>query len=291
MMAQESRGIDRDIHQKVTMTTAEELASEILRRHNVSGYPIPIERIAQNEGANVQYTQILCEGTLSRTEEGYVIRVNRNSPPHRRRFTIAHELGHIVFARLNLKVANTRQCSPESFSNGREEERFCDRFAASLLIPDNAITEFTEWKEISIQRLIRKAHELKVSIKSLIWRVVEQAPYEGGALWFRMMAKPTDPKDVKLRLEWGVFPKNKRMYLPRYDAVPKNSPIYQALTCPGERIYHNVKLDFGSLRGRRTLLMKAIGQQVLAIVLPKEISPNTMLPQNPALPGLLTDIR
>jgi Zn-dependent peptidase ImmA (M78 family) len=73
--------------------------------------------------------------------ESAEILVKSDSPAYRQRFTIAHELGHLVLSR-NLK-ATSRNVSQ------REIERWCDQFAASLLMP-------TQWmKELigSFERL------------------------------------------------------------------------------------------------------------------------------------------
>ena len=256
---------------------ARRLASETQERCNVNQYPIPIVSIAKKEGVIVEFTQILSDGALVRTKENCIIKVNESIPPYRQRFTIAHELGHVLLDRLYQKFTNIHECSTGIFPLKNKEERFCDSFASYLLIPDTAIIEFSEWNRISIQELVRKAHQLKVSLSSLVWRVLEQTPYESGFLWFRMMPKPTDSNDIKLRLHWGVFPKSERIYLPQYDSVPKTSPIHQAIGSSEERLYKDVKLDFGSLRGRRNIIVKAIDQVVLTIVLPKEVDPDIML--------------
>ncbi len=254
-------------------------AEEIRRRHNVDRYPVPIGMIAEKEGAVIKYAPMISDGSLTRTTQGYLIKINQISHPYRQRFTMAHELGHMVLGRVMEKSASGRNCTPGRFTDEREEERWCDCFAAYLLIPDSAVAMFNDWKEISIEKLIQIAHQVEVSVGALVWRALEEAPYEGGALWFRMMAKPTDPTDIKLRLDWGVFPKSTRMYLPRYDAVPKTSPIHQAMAHPSENVYEDVNLNFGSLRGKRTLMVKAISQRVLAIVLPEEVNPGQFVSQ------------
>jgi len=263
--------------QILSRSNAHKLASEIHQRYNIGQHPIPIETIAQGEGAIIKYPPILSEGSLVRNKDVYIIKINRMFHPYRQRFTIAHELGHVLLDRLYKKFADTNECLIGRFTNKNKEERFCDSFASFLLIPDKAIVEFSEWRGISIREVIKKAHKLKVSLTPLVWRVLEQAPYESGFIWFRMMPKPADPNDIKLRLDWGVFPKSERIYLPKYDSVPRSSPIYQAFGNSEEKIHKNVKIDFGNLRGSRNLIVKAIGKAVLTIVLPKEIDPNIIL--------------
>ncbi|RKX42029.1 MAG: hypothetical protein DRP27_09970 [Thermotogae bacterium] len=266
-----------DTVQFLSSSNARRLANEIRERHNVDQYPVPIESIAQKEGVIVKPTLILSDGVLVREKRNYIIKVNKTIHPYRQRFTIAHELGHVLLERLYQKFANIHECSTGIFATKNKEERFCDSFASYLTIPDKAIIEFSEWNRISIRELVKKAHQVKVSLTPLVWRVLEHAPYESGFLWFRMMPKPTDPNDIKLRLSWGVFPKSERIYLPRYVSVSKSSPIYQAFESSEERFYKGVKLNFGSLRARRNILIKAFGQAVLTIVLPKEIDPDIML--------------
>lgn len=50
---------------------------------------------------------------------------------HRRRFTIAHEIGHIVLWEGGIQLQH------------REQERWCDQFAASLLMPRESIERFS----------------------------------------------------------------------------------------------------------------------------------------------------
>jgi len=60
-------------------------------------------------------------------------------------------------------------------------------------------------------------------------------------------------------------------------SIPESSPIYQAFGSSEEKLHKEVKLDFGSLRGRRNLIVKAISQAILTIVLPVEIDPDMIL--------------
>lgn len=76
----------------------------------------------------------------------------------RQRFTIAHELGHLA---LNIT------------SNELDEEKLCNRFASSLLMPKEAvINEFgTSRSNISFYELIAFKNEYKVSIAATLYRL------------------------------------------------------------------------------------------------------------------------
>ncbi len=77
----------------------------------------------------------------------------------RQRFTIAHELGHLVL----------------SFNNNDslDEEKLCNRFASSLLMPKDAIiNEFgIHRNNISLYELIAFKNEYKVSIAATLYRL------------------------------------------------------------------------------------------------------------------------
>lgn len=76
----------------------------------------------------------------------------------RQRFTIAHELGHLV---LDIK------------NNGLDEEKICNRFASSLLMPKDAvIKEFGANRDrISFYELIAFKKEYKVSMQAIVYRL------------------------------------------------------------------------------------------------------------------------
>lgn len=77
----------------------------------------------------------------------------------RERFTIAHELGHLLL----------------KFNNDIDEEKACNKFAGSLLMPKEAmIKEFGQSRnKISIFELIAFKEEYKVSIASIVYRLRE----------------------------------------------------------------------------------------------------------------------
>ncbi len=251
----------------------QEIAEQVRRGHGITTLPVPVAAIAQAEGATIQYVPLASEGALAHTSSGYILKVNEAATSTRRRYTIAHEVGHILCDRLTGTLSGTRYRSSDNNLGIREEERFCQRFAACLLIPDESIAAFAKWEDMSIEKLQEKARELQVSSQALIWRVLERLPNEGGAICFRIMGKPNDLEDMKLRVDWNVFPKTVKKYIARYDSVPQDSPIQRALTHQRTALYEDVKVDFGSLRGKRNLLVKSVGGSVLAIVLPVEVDP------------------
>jgi len=84
---------------------AEAQAARLLKKAGVTQAPVPVERLARACGAQVR--QVPFEGNLSgllyRESEGAIIGVNSLHASTRRRFTIAHELGHLVLEHIPMQ--------------------------------------------------------------------------------------------------------------------------------------------------------------------------------------------
>jgi len=97
------------------------------------GTPL-LEVLAKDLGAH----EVLWENRSYGSEDGMVevvddrilIWIRRRRARRRERFTLAHEIGHLVLAQPDLQLTSMRRRS------GLEDaERFCDAFAAALLMP------------------------------------------------------------------------------------------------------------------------------------------------------------
>ncbi|RPD96558.1 ImmA/IrrE family metallo-endopeptidase [Aureibaculum marinum] len=90
-----------------------------------------------------------------------VIVVNGNFPVERKRFTLLHELGHLL---LNLPDCETKQ-----------EEQFCNKFAAEFLFPKEiVIREFGgKRNHITLAELISTQKKYGISIPAIVYRLVD----------------------------------------------------------------------------------------------------------------------
>jgi hypothetical protein len=95
---------------------------------------IDLEAIAYDRNCQVRVRPLSgCEGRIVGHGDRAIISVNSNSPPRRRRFSIAHELGHWHYHR-----GQCLACRAEVFQPGRAPptEKIADGYAADLLMPD-----------------------------------------------------------------------------------------------------------------------------------------------------------
>lgn len=72
--------------------------NRLLAENGVFEAPVPVDLFARSLGAQIMYTNFNREvsGVLVRHESKTMIAVASEQPPARQRFTIAHELGHLL---------------------------------------------------------------------------------------------------------------------------------------------------------------------------------------------------
>jgi hypothetical protein len=124
----------------VELPNPEQIASELLVRAGVTYPPVILDQITKLwPGLRISYEDLDKEGFLvdlgSRGGE-IIVKITDVTP--RRRFTIAHELGHWVlqaFHDLGMK------CSGAATVRNRFIEKWCDEFAGALLMPKGWLTQ------------------------------------------------------------------------------------------------------------------------------------------------------
>jgi hypothetical protein len=118
-----------------------------------------------------------------------IIKLNATSPLTRKRFTLAHEIGHLLLGKPGLR---------SSCGRDRELERKCDAIAAELLMPtDQAIPFIRELGNPSPEKLRTIASHFNVSLQAAAFRV-----HRDFALWKCFVACWRREKATKT--EWFV---------------------------------------------------------------------------------------
>jgi Zn-dependent peptidase ImmA (M78 family) len=130
------------------------LVEKLLATHGIESAPIDVEKLAKNLGADVHYqpTDENLSGFIIRSKSRAIIGVNSKHPENRRRFTIAHEVGHLLLhdhvqdhnevhvdgAGCGMRV---RRRDQESSKGEDDHEREANFFAAELLMPAKFLEE------------------------------------------------------------------------------------------------------------------------------------------------------
>lgn len=125
-------------------------AQRVLRHVKVATRPVNVESIAERLGAKVVKVDLddkLC-GMLHKEAGQHIIGVNSSHSVSRQRFTIAHEIGHLVMHdHLISDLHVDKSFSERLYRDGRSKtgedkiEREANRFAAELLMPTELLHE------------------------------------------------------------------------------------------------------------------------------------------------------
>lgn len=132
----------------MNLKKAEKVAYSLLEEHAVSQPEVPIEKIIKDLKINLVYEPLDADisGFLFRDETTgkSIICVNENHTTNRKRFTIAHELGHFLLHNGSEDThidrgftINFRNSISSQAINKREIE--ANAFAAALLMPEELL--------------------------------------------------------------------------------------------------------------------------------------------------------
>lgn len=161
---------------------SEEAALELLGKYAVVEAPVDVERIALHEGAEV------VRGPAKGNEAGFALRdggrkiigVNVRNHALRQRFTIAHELGHLVLhpgKPLIMDPAVRVNKRNETSSLGTDfEEIQANSFAATLLMPRHLLSSAVAVEAESVRSqgelVERLAKAFEVSQDAMMYRLM-----------------------------------------------------------------------------------------------------------------------
>ena len=133
--------------------------------------PVPVQTIpaALNIELKEAYLDDEISGMIENNSDSFIITINTNDSRVRKRFTIAHELGHYMLHRNLIGIGldddrayrSTKGGKYHNISIGPAEEREANRFAANLLMPVNQVRLY--WKKLDLNDLsgsTRKVAEL-----------------------------------------------------------------------------------------------------------------------------------
>lgn len=111
-------------------------------------------------------------GAACRLPEFDAVLVNRNENPGRRNFDLAHEFFHL----LTWDKMPPSPIEDVSESGGSRVEQLANAFASALLMPQQVLSRFGEWRRLGdaerAARMREVADFFRVSVSALHWRLV-----------------------------------------------------------------------------------------------------------------------
>jgi len=150
----------------LTRSQIEERAAEILRQNGLDSIPIDPLTLAKQQGIkvhNARFNDDSIVGMLSKSGEDLTLLVNQFAAPYRKRYTIAHELGH-HFLHLSgdgdyvddeANLFRSSEDSVKQLTSDHRQEIQANMFAVAVLMPEFQVRN--EWvNDHSVARLARR---------------------------------------------------------------------------------------------------------------------------------------
>lgn len=162
------------------------LCQQALRRAGEGdSLPVDIERVAQSLDAVCERTDRGPAGTLTTAGGRFLIRYRGDLPYIRQRFTIGHEIGHLLILRA---LSGDRQSLRNVIGHTEPGvERLCDRAAGRLLMPQTLVKGLVSQStsRLSGTTLRLAARKCRVSLEALVVEVARVHDWRllHGSLW------------------------------------------------------------------------------------------------------------
>lgn len=154
----------------------ERRARKVLRDLGIEHEPVDVFNVAGALGARVQLevADDDLSGALHRdVDGGPVIGVNGRHHPNRKRFTIAHEIGHLLLHDQPVYIDHVFRRDRRSSEAVDPHEIEANGFAAALLMPKDFVLRRVEGKRLPLRsdEVERLANAFEVSTQAMTFRL------------------------------------------------------------------------------------------------------------------------
>jgi len=152
-------------------------AEALLDECHIERTPVDLLRIARHLGIQrIRELDVRLDGQLLELHDGtYEVVLSKSAPHTRKRFTLAHEIAHILVAG-DGGVDVT--CGDEA------TEELCNSIAAELLLPGRFLAEVLA-NGIDVAAIRRIASRFQCSLEATTWRILNMGTVTGALLIWR----------------------------------------------------------------------------------------------------------
>jgi len=144
-------------------------ARQLTQTAGVTHPPVDIERLARMAGVkDIRLTDLdSAHACLIPHSAGHIILVNRRSTHGRQRFSIAHEIAHILLRSSGMKFRR------KGGAVSNTEERLCNLLAGELLMPLDLFKRHARACDPSLDWIVELAKTFDTAIEAAAWRFGE----------------------------------------------------------------------------------------------------------------------
>jgi len=201
-----------------------------------------------------------------------VLRVNKQRPPSRQRFSIGHEIGHTLFPDYHLAVQCRRTTARGKVDPDDEIETLCDVAGSEFLFPIAWFSARIADMKLSADAISALANDCLASRDATVRRLVEVSEEPLAAIYFSWKLKPTELREVqrtrrqrslsaalrrqlpspKLRVDYAItnqrFDRICPVHIPKDKSIASDGPIHTASQNQAAQSART-QLDLGPLKG------------------------------------------
>lgn len=143
--------------------------------------PIDVEALAGRLGvSSIEERDMVEDGRLDHCGDRTVVTLRPDLTSGRRRFTLAHELAHLL-----LEHPDTEFTAYRSITSQDDAERACDDIAAALLIPDSWLRASYSHRIPNLSTLRHVSHQTQTSLSASLVRLDEVVGWRRSLLRWR----------------------------------------------------------------------------------------------------------
>lgn len=224
--------------------------------------PVDVFAIAARIGATTVDKDALIED--GRVEDGHrttFILLRRDKHDDRRRFTLAHELGHLALADPSVLNLARRTLGVETF----DVERMCNRFAAELLMPTTWLRDNFQERRERLAVVDELASRAQVSVSAAATQLRSVLGWKSTLLYFQRQ-RDWEP----VMLVSGAIGR-------RRVALAENTPplLRTVPICEPEEIFvRAIQLELSGKRMETSAELRASGSGVLCLTRFRPVRPS-----------------
>ena len=228
--------------QKIDESHIIEKCELLLEDLEIDDVPVNLNMVGSYLGvSDIQESDIAEAGKIiPQLEGGYIVLIRKTDSSGRKRFTTAHELGHIIVPG---GIGNIEIIDYEvgEFDKHRTIEFLCDVAAASLLMPKKVFDEFVRGKSFSLQTVMDISEKFDVSLEAAALQMVKRDINKRAVVVWEVMHKPTEvillatpslpgmeefqpPKQIRVMYGYGLSSKN---HIPKHKSLQEDQHIIE----------------------------------------------------------------
>ncbi|MCH8327708.1 MAG: ImmA/IrrE family metallo-endopeptidase, partial [Candidatus Marinimicrobia bacterium] len=152
-----------------------------------SGRPTTLRKFAEDLGIDrVELKEMDEDAMLVKRPDGISLLLNREHPKVRHRFSMAHELAHLLLEPvIGDRAIHRRRFVPHQDPDGQKIEEICNRMASAMLMPKNGIEQILQRRGYTAKCVPEIARSFQVSFEAAGRRYLSVVPKPSAMLFFR----------------------------------------------------------------------------------------------------------